>query len=149
MNFFDRLKHLAGLCVHRALGSEIDVAVGMGGIVSVVHQLPVVANLTVITSNESERSENCALADGAIVGRGRLKRDKRGRKGVLRSVLRYFDSDCVDAVVAVPAEVPRDAGWLGVADGVGGLGHQDVVPRLVYAPRVLPPSPGRGRGGSD
>ena len=65
----------------------------------------------------------------------------------LASVLRYFDGDGVDAVVAVPTEVPRDVSWLGVADGVGGPDHKDVAPRLVYAPRALPLSPCRRREG--
>ena len=62
LNFFNCLKHLANFRVNLALCSEIDIAVGVGGIVSVVHQLPIITNLAVIAPDQSEQPE-----DGAFV----------------------------------------------------------------------------------
>ena len=48
-----------------ALGAVEDVAVGVGGLVAVVHQLGVGADLAVVAGDELEEAQDAALVHGA------------------------------------------------------------------------------------
>ncbi len=56
---------LGDLGVERGLGAEEDVAVGVGGVVAVVHQLGVGADLAVVAGDELQEAQDGALVDSA------------------------------------------------------------------------------------
>ena len=56
---------LGDLGVECGLGAEEDVAVGVGGVVAVVHQLGISADLAVVAGDELEEAQDAALAHGA------------------------------------------------------------------------------------
>jgi len=53
------------LRVERRLGAEEDVAVGVGGLVAVVHELGVGADLAVVAGDELQEAQHGALVRGA------------------------------------------------------------------------------------
>jgi len=56
---------LGDLGVECGLGAEEDVAVGVGGVVAVVHQLGISADLAVVAGDELEEAQDAALVHGA------------------------------------------------------------------------------------
>src|SRR5205814_1327746 len=70
-------RHITARCsggAERRLGTEEDVAVGMGGFVAVIHQLRVGADLAVVAGDEFEEAQDRALVHGAEdKGRGRIQ----------------------------------------------------------------------------
>ena len=74
LDFVHHAQDLGDLGVERGLGAEEDVAVGVGGLVAVVHQLGVGADLAVVAGDELEEAQDAALVHGAEdEGRGRFQ----------------------------------------------------------------------------
>ena len=74
LDFVHDAEDLGDLGVERRLGAEEDVAVGVGGVVAVVHQLGVGADLAVVAGDELEEAQDAALVHGAEdEGRGRVE----------------------------------------------------------------------------
>lgn len=65
LDFIHHTKGFGDLDVERGLGTEKDVAVRVGGFVTVIHQLCVGAYFAVITANKLEKAQNTALINGA------------------------------------------------------------------------------------
>ena len=61
LDFVHHAQDLGDLTVERGLGSEEDVAVGMGGFVAVIHQLGVGADLVVVAADELEKAQDIPL----------------------------------------------------------------------------------------
>lgn len=53
------------LAVERSLGAEEDVAIGMGGVIAVIHQFRVGADLAVVARDQFEEAQDAALVHGA------------------------------------------------------------------------------------
>ena len=65
MYFVYHSKDFNNFEIERALLAEEDVAVGVGGLVAIVHELGVGANLAVVAGDELEEAQDAALVHGA------------------------------------------------------------------------------------
>lgn len=119
---------LGDLGVERRLGAEEDVAVWVGGVVAIVDQLGVGADLAVVAGDELEEAQNAALIHGAEdKGRGRfeealldvLGESYQAHHEVLR--LRLLDLPDVEIDEAHGEHVVGEERELVLAVGVVGL----------------------------
>ena len=58
LDFVHHAKDLSDLSVERGLGAEEDIAVGVGGLVAVVHQFGVSADFPVVAGDELEEAQH-------------------------------------------------------------------------------------------
>lgn len=65
LDFVHHAQDFGDLGIERSLGAEKDIAVGVGGLVAVVHQLGVSADLGIVAGDELEQAQDAALVHGA------------------------------------------------------------------------------------
>ena len=85
LNLCNDAQDLCNLCVQGGLSAEEDVAVWVGGLVAIVHQLGAGANLAVVAVNQLENTQ-----DGAFVNHAEDE-GRSGRNQVLLHILTEAD----------------------------------------------------------